>query len=53
MYYRSKCRARIITRDLNSVETIRLAVHQHTHPQMYPGYKKLGVLPKSQKQNNV
>lgn len=40
MYYKCKCKARVITRETNNIEVIRMAVAEHTHPQMYPQYSK-------------
>lgn len=36
LYYRRKCKARVITREVNNRDVIRSAVIEHTHPKMYP-----------------
>lgn len=35
-YYKSKCKARVITREINNRDVIRSAVIEHTHPKIYP-----------------
>lgn len=44
LYYKCKCRARIITREFlkqgNRKEVIKVAVADHTHPQVYPQYSQ-------------
>lgn len=40
MYYKSKCRARVITKEVNNTEVLRVAVSEHTHSSMFPQHKK-------------
>lgn len=35
-YYKSKCKARVITREINNRDVIRSAITEHTHPKIYP-----------------
>lgn len=35
-YYKSKCKARVITREINNRDVIRSAIIEHTHPKVYP-----------------
>lgn len=38
LYYKEKCRARVITRQEGDMEFIRAAVTTHTHPKRFPQF---------------
>lgn len=38
-YYKSKCKARVITREINNRDVIRCAITEHTHPKVYPQHQ--------------
>lgn len=40
-YYKSKCKARVITREINNRDVIRSAITEHTHPKMYPQHSNI------------
>ncbi|XP_037029115.1 modifier of mdg4 isoform X22 [Bradysia coprophila] len=40
-YYKSKCKARVITREINNRDVIRSAIIEHTHPKIYPQHPNI------------